>query len=499
MGEDRANTIIDGGGSGDVVYISSSNVTVDGFTVRNGDAGVHLIGNYSINHVTIRNSTITSNSDEGISMPHSNSSSAAHIIEDCTISNNGARALYAHQFSNGLVTDCEVFGNGAGLLVGWSSNALISSNKVHDNSGFGIILDSDTYTTAEANEVYDNIGAGITVSYVGHDNTIRENTVRQNSTGIHMGGPSVHSNKIYHNNIINNTKQAYDNEGDNTWSENYPSGGNYWSDYAGSDLYGGENQDEPGKDVIGDSPYNFENNNDRYPLMEPWGTPSVIEAIVDIRPGSNINPLNPKSQGVLPVALLGTEDFNVAEIDPGSVMLEEVYPLRWSIEDIATPVEQVERCTCAAEEPDGFEDMTLKFSTQDIVAVLPEVTVGEKIILTVTGTLAGGEPFEAHDCILIRGDGKGRGPQKENAGRISLRSTPHDNIQVIGFENYTTSLVEISVYDVLGRLVQRVHGSVRPAGVHTVAWDASGLSSGVYFYRVVGGGSTATKKLVLLR
>ena len=58
---------------------------------------------------------------------------------------------------------------------------------------------------------------------------------------------------------------------------------------------------------------------------------------VDIKPTSCPNPLNVKSGGVLPVAILGTEDFDVAEIDASTVQLAGVSPLRWSIEDVAAP------------------------------------------------------------------------------------------------------------------------------------------------------------------
>jgi len=64
----------------------------------------------------------------------------------------------------------------------------------------------------------------------------------------------------------------------NTWDDGYPSGGNYWSDYNGTDYYRGPHQNETGSDGIGDTPYIFINtainranddNVDRYPLMKP--------------------------------------------------------------------------------------------------------------------------------------------------------------------------------------------------------------------------------------
>ncbi|MFQ6084384.1 MAG: PKD domain-containing protein, partial [Candidatus Aminicenantia bacterium] len=55
----------------------------------------------------------------------------------------------------------------------------------------------------------------------------------------------------------------------------YPSGGNYWSDYIGIDLYSGPNQDQPGSDGIGDAPYTFYGGQDNYPFMveNGWEVP----------------------------------------------------------------------------------------------------------------------------------------------------------------------------------------------------------------------------------
>lgn len=50
---------------------------------------------------------------------------------------------------------------------------------------------------------------------------------------------------------------------------------------------------------------------------------------VDVKPTSCPNPLNVGSKGVLPIAILGAEDFDVTTVDPESVRLEGVAPLRW--------------------------------------------------------------------------------------------------------------------------------------------------------------------------
>ena len=48
----------------------------------------------------------------------------------------------------------------------------------------------------------------------------------------------------------------------------YPAGGNYWSDYNGTDVFSGRYQNETGSDGIGDAQYTVDGNNaDKYPLI----------------------------------------------------------------------------------------------------------------------------------------------------------------------------------------------------------------------------------------
>jgi len=57
----------------------------------------------------------------------------------------------------------------------------------------------------------------------------------------------------------------------NAWDDGYPSGGNYWSDYADVDFYSGPNQDDTGIDGIWDHSYGIDvDNEDKYPLVNPW-------------------------------------------------------------------------------------------------------------------------------------------------------------------------------------------------------------------------------------
>jgi hypothetical protein len=138
--------------------------------------------------------------------------------------------------------------------------------------------------------------------------------------------------------------------------------------------------------------------------------PPVIHVPVDIKPGSCPNPFNGKSKGVVPVAVLGTKDFDVTTIDPGTIQLtREAYdvgvpPLRWALEDVGTPFEG-ELCDCHDLNGDGWLDLTLKFKTQEVKETLGMGgEVGNTIPLLVIGHLtedAGGTPFEGADCMRV--------------------------------------------------------------------------------------------------
>ncbi|MHC4284521.1 MAG: GLUG motif-containing protein [Planctomycetota bacterium] len=152
-----------------------------------------------------------------------------------------------------------------------------------------------------------------------------------------------------------------------------------------------------------------------YPFLRPFTTPlevavnikpsftTPLEVAVNIKPSSCPNPINVKSSGVLPVAVLGSEDFDVSNIDAASIRLAGVGPIRSSYEDVATAVSDSNECECSTEGPDGFLDLILKFDTQMIVEAIGEVDHGDELILRLTGVLSDETYIGGRDCILIRG------------------------------------------------------------------------------------------------
>jgi hypothetical protein len=73
--------------------------------------------------------------------------------------------------------------------------------------------------------------------------------------------------------------------------------------------------------------------------------------LIDIKPGSDLNSINLKSRGVVPVAVLTTGDFDAGTIDPGTVKFAGAEPVRSTLEDV---------------DEDGDLDMLFHFKTQKL-------------------------------------------------------------------------------------------------------------------------------------
>lgn len=218
-----------------------------------------------------------------------------------------------NDFANGIVLMPLIFPEG--------SNNLLFQNKIENNT-VGIVLDSTQNEKIIGNEIISNLYAGIIIS--GSDNnTISKNKVSQNSVGIiffyyYYSGNIVTENyisnnqrgivfeetpldnKIYHNNFFDNEIQVsleFEVSEDFIFDNGYPSGGNYWSDYAGKDEKKGTNQDQPGNDGIGDTHYTFEGGQDRYPFIKEngWEVPAN-------QPPTLSNLSQSKSDGETPIS-----------------------------------------------------------------------------------------------------------------------------------------------------------------------------------------------------
>jgi len=176
--------------------------------------------------------------------------------------------------TNIQVKDFNFTRNGQGLLIAYTQGASLRNITVSNNC-IGIHLNKVTNSILCRNNIMSNY-AGVVLEW-SELNMLTENNIQCNYAGkwnvtaykyglpppFGIGFLDSSNNTIWHNNFVNNTHQVYDSDPSmpsiNTWDNSYPSGGNYWSDYNGTDS---------DNDGIGDHPYEIDKNNtDHFPLM----------------------------------------------------------------------------------------------------------------------------------------------------------------------------------------------------------------------------------------
>jgi hypothetical protein len=60
-------------------------------------------------------------------------------------------------------------------------------------------------------------------------------------------------------------------------------------------------------------------------------------------------------------------------------------------------------------------------------------------------------------------------------------------------------MVSLKVYDVLGREIATLVNQEQTTGVYTIQFDASALSSGIYFYKLESGSFSQVNKMILIK
>lgn len=122
--------------------------------------------------------------------------------------------------------------------------------------------------------------------------------------------------------------------------------------------------------------------NPRYTLLEIQYEFGPVPISIDIKPATFSNSINTKSKGKIPVAILTTDSFDAASVDPTTVLFGatgiEAAPVHSSMEDV---------------DGDGDLDMVLLFVTQDT-----GITCGDTSA-SLTGELFSGVRFEGSDSI----------------------------------------------------------------------------------------------------
>jgi hypothetical protein len=156
------------------------------------------------------------------------------------------------------------------------------------------------------------------------------------------------------------------------------------------------------------------------------GTITVVEvpvplvAVLDIKPETCPNRLNVRSRRVIPMIIVGSETFDVAEVDVHSLWLSRADGTLGALDpitrrsgrvgfvkDATAPSDDADPCACHDRVRDGIDDLIVKFSARDMVRAFSLATEprGAAVPLALSGYLLDGTPFEASVCVVLTGRG----------------------------------------------------------------------------------------------
>ena len=76
---------------------------------------------------------------------------------------------------------------------------------------------------------------------------------------------------------------------------------------------------------------------------------------------------------------------------------------------------------------------------------------------------------------------------------------PFNPVTRISYSIPKQGLVSLKIYDILGREVKELVNEIKSQGSYSVDFNASGLPSGVYLYRIKSEGFTETKRMLLIK
>ncbi len=220
VGQNKDTTTIDGGGSGNTVYITSDWVNISGFTINGSgitgyDAGISINSNYN----NISNINITDNY-LGVYLSESNNITISYN----SISGNGLDCILSEDSFYNTISENNLTGNDYGIEMYTSNYNTIYNNIISNNDGDGIYFEESFFNTISTNNIELNFDSGIILETSSNSNTISENIISKNYRGIDIFDSS--SNTISGNNITGSNESGtyLSGSSNNTISENTLSG-----------------------------------------------------------------------------------------------------------------------------------------------------------------------------------------------------------------------------------------------------------------------------------
>jgi VCBS repeat protein len=218
-----------------------------------------------------------------------------------------------------------------------------------------------------------------------------------------------------------------------------------------------------------------------------------LPAALDVLPAACPNLLPARGGHPILVAVMGGADLPVDDIDPASVRLSGIAPVRERRRSMdASPAAPPGACLCPSEQPDGFPDRVFVFDADAV-----RYALGSASTLTLTATLPDGRSIEGSDCALLEGTARSASPARAMSPLATMGLASPNPARIgqsitIRVEAWTNGpSVPLSIFDVHGRRVAEVFAAPRETGVGG-RWDGRDqrgipVTPGCFFVRSAGG------------
>jgi len=479
--------------SGGGIYCLSASPTLSNMIIRNNTATISLYGggggiycwsnsNPSLKNVTISNNT-TLERGGGIFCYYSNPS-----LENVTITSNSASnggGIYCRYFASPTLTDVTFSGNtasnnGGGMLINNRSNPTLTDVTFSDNSaevyGGGIHCSTLSFPSLENVTITSNSasnGGGIylvggtsnpsLVNCILWNNVPDEITLYDNDSSITVSYSNIQGGWEGAGNIDIDPLFCEPDSGDYTLAENSPCVGT------------GEDGANMGALGVGCGPYNFSPT--EFSLSAPSNNTQIT---ID---ESNMN------TGSIAFSWGASSDQNGDSL---------YYLMRITSAEIGNHDMDTNATSFDLSYTDIIEDM----SDNNVTAASLEWTVH------VTDGIDTVEADNAPYTMEIDGaDALSSYLEGLLPDEFALRQNypnPFNPVTTLRYDLPENNLVNITIYDMLGRQVKTLINQTQDAGYRSVIWDATNdygkpVSAGIYLYQIQAGKYLQTKKMVLLK
>jgi len=368
------NNALGAGASGGGVYHATGTLTLNNTLITNNTAGSGAGIFQTAGTLIISNTSVSHNNGGGVVITGGNTT-----ITTSTINNN----------SNGTGSGGGLYTNGGNTMI---NNTTVSNNNAYlggglYNRGGNLSLNNVTVSNNNASR-----GGGI-YSIVGFGNTNIQNSILANNTATISGTDCYISLTSSGNNVIGSTSGCTIPTASGDQFNVNPLLGPL-QDNGGSTLTHALLPNSPAIDAGDNATCEA---TDQRSVVRPQGAAcdigayefvATIDISIDIKPGSDTNPINPNSNGNIPVAILATADFDAPSIVDVSSL---TFGRSGNEESLAF-------CNESGEDVngDGLLDLVCHFETQLTILVNPHYRYGNLKGYTLDGT-----PLKGRDVVNI--------------------------------------------------------------------------------------------------